>query len=86
MTTFRMARRRQLQAGRRRRALHTQLGDAEFRDVPAFISDSDDGIVAIDEAIGNVGGALFEGSVVAFDYSEESLWILPPSSASASGR
>jgi hypothetical protein len=62
------------------------LGDAEFRDVPAFISDSDDGIVAIDEAIGNVGGALFEGSVVAVDYSEESLWILPPSSASASGR
>ncbi|MGH2570788.1 MAG: aspartyl protease family protein, partial [bacterium] len=62
------------------------LGGAEFRDVPAFISDSDEGIVAIDEAIGNVGGALFERSVLAFDYSEESLWILPPSSASASGR
>jgi predicted aspartyl protease len=62
------------------------LGGAEFRDLPAFVSDSDEGIVAIDEAIGNVGGALFERSVLAFDYSEESLWILPPSSASASGR
>jgi hypothetical protein len=62
------------------------LGDAEFRDVPAFVSDSDEGIVAIDEAIGNIGGALFEGGVLALDYSEESLWILPASSASASDR
>lgn len=62
------------------------LGGARFRDVPAFVSDSEEGIVAIDEAIGNIGGALFEGSVLAFDYSEGSLWILSPSSASASGR
>jgi len=62
------------------------LGDAVFRAVPAVFAESDDGIVAIDEAIGNVGGALFRGGLLAFDYREESLWIRPPSSASASER
>jgi predicted aspartyl protease len=62
------------------------LGDTVFHDVRAFVSDSAEGIVAIDEAIGNVGGALFAGGVLAFDYRAESLWIQSPSSASASDR
>jgi predicted aspartyl protease len=62
------------------------IGRVEFLDVDAFFSDSDEGIVAIDEAIGNIGAALFRAGAVAFDYSEESLWIRSPSSASASSR
>jgi len=53
------------------------LGEALFRDVPAFFSLSGQGIVAIDEAIGNVGGGLFSRGVLAFDYREGSLWISP---------
>lgn len=62
------------------------LGDAEFRDVTAHWSEENDGIVAIHESIGNVGAALFRDGVLAFDYSEESLWVRSPSAVSASAR
>jgi predicted aspartyl protease len=51
------------------------LGDVEFRDVPAMLATSEEGIGATGEAIGNIGAGLFEGGVLAFDYSEGALWI-----------
>jgi hypothetical protein len=63
------------------------VGDVSFLSVPVSFSTSDDGVLAIDEAIGNLGGALFADGVLAFDYSEGALWVaLPSTAARASDR
>jgi predicted aspartyl protease len=62
------------------------LGDVEFEDVEALISTSEEGIAAIGESIGNVGGGLFRDAVLAFDYSEGALWVTVPAALSASVR
>jgi predicted aspartyl protease len=63
------------------------LGDAVFRDVPALLATSESGAIALEESIGNVGGALFLDSVLAFDYGAGSLWLARPARAdSASAR
>lgn len=62
------------------------LGDVVFREVPAVIARSGEGVLALEESLGNVGGDLFDGAVVAFDYSEGALWVCPASADSASGR
>jgi hypothetical protein len=63
------------------------LGDAVFREVPALLATSESGAIALEESIGNVGGALFLDSVLAFDYRAGSLWLARPARAdSASAR
>jgi predicted aspartyl protease len=61
------------------------LGPLAWEGVPAAVSTAAEGILALDEAIGNVGSGLLRDSVVALDYRAGSLWIAP-SSASASDR
>ena len=34
------------------------------------------------ESIGNIGGALFRKSVIAFDYGDGALWIAPATASS----
>jgi len=64
-----------------------EIAGAVFRDVPTLLASADEGAVALGEAIGNIGGALFEDTVLAFDYGAGALWVLEPATAaSASAR
>ncbi len=62
------------------------LGSAVFRNVTALVSSSESGIVALEEAVGNVGSALFADGVLAFDYSEGAAWVPRSDEDSASPR
>ena len=62
------------------------VGDVPFTDVPVAYSTADSGVLAIDEAIGNLGGALFAHGVLAVDYSEGSLWFSPMPTAERASR
>jgi predicted aspartyl protease len=71
------------EAMRRARVDSLAFGDAVFRDVPALLATSESGAIALEESIGNVGGALFRDSVLAFDYGAGALWIAPSASAAS---
>ncbi|MCA9753387.1 MAG: aspartyl protease family protein [Gemmatimonadetes bacterium] len=58
------------------------LGDVSWTHVPATLPSTDVGILALDEAIGNVGSALFADAVIALDYDEGVFWIWRAASAS----
>jgi predicted aspartyl protease len=70
-----------LQSMRRGTVETLALGDTVFRDVRTLLASADEGAVALDEAIGNVGGALFANRVLAFDYGAGALWIASSASA-----
>jgi predicted aspartyl protease len=63
-----------------------RIGDRVFTEVTALLARVETGAVALHGSIGNVGGALFQDEVLAFDYSAASLWIAPATAASASPR
>jgi hypothetical protein len=63
-----------------------KLGSLEYHDLTALVSTAEQGVSAIGEAIGNIGGALFQDETIAIDYSEGALWIVPATSPSASPR
>jgi len=52
-----------------------EIGPLAWEGVSAVVPIGDEGILAIDEAIGNVGSALFLDAVIALDYGEGALWI-----------
>jgi predicted aspartyl protease len=68
------------------------LGTVEFADVTAVLAPEGSGVVALEEAMGNVGAALFDGRVLALDYGAGALWLsgaaspAPASADSASAR
>jgi hypothetical protein len=56
-----------------------------FHRVETLLATSEEGALAMDDSIGNIGGALFAESRIAFDYGAGTLW-LAASKDSASAR
>lgn len=65
------------------------LGDVRFADVEAVLAPEGSGVIALEEAVGNLGAALLRGRVLALDYRAGAAWlsgapgIATPAAASA---
>jgi predicted aspartyl protease len=60
-----------------------RLGPLEFRDVAAVLAPDGEGVVALQESLGNVGASLFAGRVLALDYGAGALWVGPAAGSAA---